>query len=254
MGYDEFVDAVQTLTGTDRRDAEASVGAVLSTLADRVAPGAARELAAALPPEVLGWLHSETEAEALDVDEFMQRIAEREGGVDVEIAERHAKSVFAVVRRAVPPDVLERVEAELPRDVRTLVDLVPLPPVDALVERIATGAHLVPDAARELLDAVLETVAERIAPGEVDDLVSRLPIELHAPLRAGQAQSDHSTRQMGVADFVRRVEARSALPLSDLVPRIRVVFDVLRAVLGVEQFSHVAVQLPRQFDAIVPHR
>jgi uncharacterized protein (DUF2267 family) len=254
MEYDEFISAVQTLTGTNRRDAEAAVRAALSTLADRVAPGAARELAMALPPEVLGWLHTETEAEPFDLHHFVQRIADREGGIDLDIAERHARAVFAVVRRAVPPDVLERLEAELPRDVRSLVDLVAVPPVDALVERVAAGAHLVPDAARQLLDAVLETVAERIAPGEVDDLLARLPIELHPPLRTGQAHADESTRQMDVADFIRRVETRSALPPSDLIARIRVVFDALRDVLGVEQFSHVAVQLPREFDAVIPHR
>jgi hypothetical protein len=33
-----------------------------------------------------------------------------------------------------------------------------------------------------------------------------------------------------------------------------VVFDVLRNALGVEPFSHVTVQLPREYDLVIPHR
>jgi uncharacterized protein (DUF2267 family) len=253
MTYEEMVSAVATSIGADRRRAEGAIAAALTTLAERLSPGLAGALAAELPAEVLEWLHVESGPEPLDVDEFLRRIAKRED-VDVVTAEHHARAVYAVVRRAVSADTVARMHADLPRDVLTVVAGENVAPAEQLVERVAREAGIGAAVARRLLDAVLETVAERIAPGEVDHVVSRLPVELHPALRAGQAHADPSTRRMDVMTFLRRVAARSELEPSDAVPAMRVVFTTLRDALGVETFSHIAVQLPNDFDLVVPHR
>jgi uncharacterized protein (DUF2267 family) len=59
----------------------------MATLAERISREEARELAALLPPEVGPWLWREgSPAEGFDIDEFLQRVAEREG-VDAKTAQ-----------------------------------------------------------------------------------------------------------------------------------------------------------------------
>lgn len=52
-------------------------------------------------------------------------------------------------------------------------------PAAAFVSRVAERAGLHVERARRAVDAVLETLAERIAGGEVDDLIARLAPALH---------------------------------------------------------------------------
>ena len=56
-----------------------------------------------------------------------------------------------------------------------------LPVFDAVAEQ----AGIDRDGARPLTDAVLETLAEPIAPGDADDLAARLPVALHPPMHRG---------------------------------------------------------------------
>ena len=50
---------------------------------------------------------------------------------------------------------------------------------------------------------LLETLAERIAAGVVEDLVARLDPLLHPPLRRGIASSGPAARRMPLAEFLR---------------------------------------------------
>lgn len=68
-----------------------------------------------LPPELAPWIAGTGNAEPFDVDEFLRRVAEREG-VDVETAERHTRAVFEALRRTLTPDEFEDMVAELPKD------------------------------------------------------------------------------------------------------------------------------------------
>ena len=45
---------------------------------------------------------------------------------------------------------------------------------------------------------MLETLAERIAGGEVDDVIVRLPIALHEPLKRGKEMSGGKARRMSL--------------------------------------------------------
>src|SRR2546423_12113163 len=111
MDYDGFLSIVRRWTDADRDAAERAVRATLQTLAEPCSPAIARAVAAQLPPELLGWLHTTTDPERIDVDEFLARLAAREG-VDATTAEEHTRAVFRALRAALPADELRRLVAE----------------------------------------------------------------------------------------------------------------------------------------------
>jgi len=53
-----------------------------------------------LPDELAPWIATTTNAERFDIDEFLRRVADRQG-VEVPTAERDARAVFAVLGHAV---------------------------------------------------------------------------------------------------------------------------------------------------------
>jgi uncharacterized protein (DUF2267 family) len=96
---------------------------------------------------------------------------------------------------------------------------------------------------------VLETLAERIAPGDSDDLATRLPVALHPPLHRGR-DADDVSRRMGPEEFVVRVARRAGMPLGEAVPRIPAVFAVLRRIVG-DEFFDITVQLPDDYRPLL---
>lgn len=107
-------------TGLDADAAERAARATLTTLAERLSPGEARDLLEELPAEMKPWVYTESAAERFDTDEFLRRVAER-AGVDVETAERHARAVFFALGRAVRADEIDDIAAELPQDFEPLI-------------------------------------------------------------------------------------------------------------------------------------
>src|SRR4051794_31762813 len=103
MDYGEFIEITQRETGLDVHAAERAARATLTTLAERLSSGQARDLLEQLPAELKPWLYTECAAEAFTVDDFVRRVAERED-VDLETAERHARAVFFALGRAVSGD------------------------------------------------------------------------------------------------------------------------------------------------------
>ena len=93
---------------------------MLQTLAERIDRGEARDLAARLPAEVAPWIATTSPAEGFDVDEFVRRVAQREG-VDEPTAYGHARAVLDALDRAVGPDELADVAAELSNDYAALL-------------------------------------------------------------------------------------------------------------------------------------
>jgi uncharacterized protein (DUF2267 family) len=139
MDDDEFLTIVQQRLGIGREQAERATRATVETLAQRIAAGEARDLAAELPPELAPWLNAPSEAERFDVDEFLRRVAERED-IDVETAERHARAFFAALSRAISPKELSDMVAELPKDFAPLLPSGPhieFLSADAFVQRAA---------------------------------------------------------------------------------------------------------------------
>ena len=64
-----MIDIVATLAGTDEDHAERAAQAVLTTLAERISAGEARDLAERLPAPLSAWLHTTTGPEPFDYEE-----------------------------------------------------------------------------------------------------------------------------------------------------------------------------------------
>jgi uncharacterized protein (DUF2267 family) len=253
MDHDEFLTIVEQAARAGGDAAERATRATLQTLAERLDRGEARDLAGQLPAELAPWIATMTTAEGFDIDEFLRRVAEREE-VDVATAERHARAVFAALGRAVSPRELADMEAELPRDFAPLFAKGPdveVVPAEAFLARVAERAGLDAAGARRASDAVLETLAERIAPGETDDLISRLPVALHEPLKRGAARADGSARQMGLDEFLRRVADREGTPPLQARDHARAVLATLREAVADDEFFDVTVQLPDEYAVLL---
>jgi uncharacterized protein (DUF2267 family) len=250
VDYEQFLELVQRWSGLDRASAERAVRATLRALRDRLSPGVARAVAASLPAEVLADLHTTRDAERFDVDEFLARIAASEG-VDIGTAERHARAVLLAIRRALPPDQFERLAADLPDDIRALLEPVTIISAQEFLQRVAERAGLDVEEAARATVAVLETLAERIAGGEVHDLITRLPVELHEPLKRGGEQRDRPARRMSVDEFVLRVAARERVSPEQAPQHIRAVLEALREAVGEEYFD-VRAQLPPEYTSVLP--
>jgi uncharacterized protein (DUF2267 family) len=233
---------------------ERAARAVLQTLAERISAGQARDLVEWLPPQLAPWLHTVTGPEPFDVDEFLRRVAAREG-VDVKTAERDAKAVFYALGRLAPKNEIDDLAAELPQDFAALVaeaegQFFTVMPAEEFLGRVAERAGLDANRARLATDAVLETLAERIAAGEVDDLIAVLPLELHPPLRRGRQEGGENARRMSLEQFVSRVAKREAVSPDEAREHARAVFETLREAIPHKEFLDVTAQLPHEYAAV----
>jgi uncharacterized protein (DUF2267 family) len=243
---DTFIVTVQQAADIGRDKAEQANQAVLATLAEHLDRGEARDLAAELPPEIGPYVATADAAESFDVDEFVRRVMAREG-VDAETAERHTRAVFLALGRTVSDKELADVRAELSKDYAPLFPSGPRVDVlsaETFLQRVADRAAVTPDRARRATDVVLETLAERIAGGEVDDLVARLPLALHEPLKRGREHGGEKAHKMSPDEFLRRVAEREGISLEDARDHTRAVLLTLREAVGDEEYFDVTVQLP----------
>jgi uncharacterized protein (DUF2267 family) len=252
--HDRFIGTIGLKAGISPPEAERAARATLQTLAERLSAGEARDLAEQLPPELAAWLATNGPAEAFGVDEFLRRVAEREG-VDPGTAERHAHAVFEALGRVVSEDEIDDMAAQLPSDFEPLVAearhrFVDMMSPDEFRRRVAARAGLDADGSRRATDAVLVTLAERISGGEVEDLIGRLPLELHAPLREGDALSHGAARRMSLDDFVRRIAEREGVTPAEARWHARAVFVTLREAVGEREFLDVSAELPLEYTAV----
>jgi uncharacterized protein (DUF2267 family) len=253
MDDDAFLTIVEQAAGVGRETAERATHAVLQTLADRIDAGEARDLAAQLPPGLGPWLGTTTPAQDFDRDEFLRRVSER-AGVGPPIAEQYARAVFTALSRALTPKEWADMVAELPGDYAPLLARGPdldVMGADVFIDHVGRRAGIERDAARRTTDAVLEALAQRIAGGEVDDLVARLPTELHDPLRRGRERSGDQPVKMSLDEFVGHVaELEGSNPL-DAREHVRAVLRTLREAVGDDEFFDVKVQLPQDYAAVL---
>jgi len=253
LTYDGVLRLVQEAAGTDRSGAELVAHAVLTTLAERIAEGEAQDLAAQLPPELAPWVATKGGAEGFDVDEFLRRIAER-AGTDVSGAERYARAVFLALAQAVTTDELADVAAELSKDYAPLLPrgrYVETLPFEVFLERVADRAGVEEERARRATEAVLEATAERVAGGDVDDLIAHLPVQLHAPLKRGRERTGGKVRRMSVDEFLRRVSDLEGEDVAAAREHARAVFVTLREAIGNEEFFDLAAQLPDDYAPLL---
>jgi uncharacterized protein (DUF2267 family) len=255
VDHDRFIGFVQEVTGLERGAAERATSAVLETLAERLSVGKARDLAEQLPPEVAPWLGTDRGAEPFDAEEFVRRVAKREG-VDRKTAERHVRAVLLALSRSVTTEEFDDMVAELPKSFAPLLprgEHVELMPAEEFFRRVAERAGLDADAAAGATSAVLETLAERIAGGEVRDMIDQLPPELHGPLRRGGALSDGAARRMSLEEFVRRVAEREGVVPAEAHEHARAVLATLREAVTPKEWLDMTAQLPDEYAAVTAH-
>ena len=118
--YDEFIEQVQTRGYmNDRSEAQTATRATLRTLAERLDERQAHDLAELLPPELAEHLRHERAgaAEAISLDEFFERVNERDGEAELPRAVYRAWVVMEVLRYAIGQDRLEEiVRSQLPAE------------------------------------------------------------------------------------------------------------------------------------------
>jgi uncharacterized protein (DUF2267 family) len=217
------------------------------------------------------------DGERVEKGAFLYRIADREGiitgsldRIAVETAERHAAAVLHVVRLVLLPDEVETLAERLPEEARNLLrgsqphphlhgaqphpHSRPHPAItaDALVERVARTARFDHERALLAVEAVLETLAERLAAGEVDDLALLLPGEFQPALELGKLHSGGKAEPFGVDEFLGRVaEREGGTPYEETLDDARFVFRALRETLPRRELDDILAELPGEYDDLL---
>jgi uncharacterized protein (DUF2267 family) len=265
MEYAEFIDEIRWESGEpDVGSAQLAAKATLQTLAERLPRSEAQHLFLELPDETKSWLRSDSDAGAFDIDEFLGRVARREG-VDVETAFDHARAVFFALGDAVGPEEVGRVAAALPWTFEPLVAeaqhrSVKVMRADEFWSRVATRLGVDAATARPITSAVLETLAQRIAADHVRGVMTQLDPLLHPPLRQGLSSAAPEARQMPLAVFLRRVGRLEGLAVDDAALVVDVfehahaVFETLAEAVSDEEWHDVATDLPAEYRGVMPLR
>jgi uncharacterized protein (DUF2267 family) len=271
MEYQEIIDATaRSAGGLDSEAAERAVQATLRTLAERLPGGEARHILRELPAELGPTVYKEESADAgaFGIDEFLRKVADREN-TGLQTALRHARAVFSALGDTLSPDAVSHLEASLPQTFAPLLaearhGFTDMLPAGQFWDRVHTrlggdgGAGGDGPAVRRVTEAVLETLAERIAEGQVEDVVARLDPLLHPPLLRGAASAGPQARRMAVEEFLRRVAAREGATMAeadlfDQMPtHVRAVFATLAEAVGVEEWLDVTAQLPAGYRGLIP--
>ena len=120
MKGEQFIGEVRNLAELDtNEDAEKAIRATLETLRERLAGNEPSNLAAQLPPEIAPYVEGDGGREAFSVEEFYDRVAQRES-IDRDEAVRHARAVATVVQTAVTGGELDDVRSQLSGDYEEL--------------------------------------------------------------------------------------------------------------------------------------
>ncbi len=117
---------------------------------------------------------------------------------------------------------------------------------DEFVGRVQQRAHLASNAeAIGAIRATLQTLAERLAGGEANDLASQLPRELAHYLREPQR-----TEAWTLDEFFERVSKREQVDLPDSVHHSRAVISVLVEAVSPGEIEDILAQLPEEYEAL----
>lgn len=261
--YDRFVSLVGELASLSRAEAELTTRAVLETLAEHLSGDQRQRLAGRLPKALRPSLEQPGLGEQLRHTAFLHRVAEREGitarsldHATLNAAERHTRAVFDVLRLVIEPDDIEAISALLPADIRGLLrgpvrHPRPVITADELVGRTAQAAGVDRERALRALEAALETLAERLAGGEVLDLERLLPGELRPALELGTLRSAGKAARISLDEFVSRVAERDDATLEEALDLTRAVFATLRETLPPQELDDILAELAHDYDPIL---
>ncbi|WP_433618506.1 DUF2267 domain-containing protein [Dactylosporangium sp. CA-139114] len=231
----------------DSAAARDAVRAVFVTLSERLMAGVIQRLRAHLPDELAQDLRPQPH-QPFDADEFLRRVAERAGS-DVATAERYAKAVFLALSRALEPEDLKAVLSELSKDFRPLTEKArrPANQLREFVGRVADRTGLDEQRALSISEAVLETLAERIAGGEVDDLIKELPHDLRPALERGKERSAGRARKMELDEFLTLVADRAGVSVEEARDYAGAVLATIHDAVTEKEFRDLVSELPRSY-------
>jgi uncharacterized protein (DUF2267 family) len=255
--YERFLTTVGEQTGLDRDESERAAMATLATLAERISKAHADELAEDLPERLGFWLaDTEENAEPFHVEEFARRVADREE-TDAATGVRHARAVFRALARVAPAYEIDDLVDELPHEFEPLIGDVAAeimtraqPEVRILgefLDRVRRRADLDRVEAERAAAAVLETLAERLAAGEVEDLQAALPGPLREPLERGKVHVRGQPRRMSLDEFVDRVAQKEDTSFDAAFDHTRAVFATLAEALPPSELRDILNDLPRVY-------
>jgi uncharacterized protein (DUF2267 family) len=260
--FERFITLVRLGTDSDRRHAERTAQAVLTTLFERLSGGQADDLVQyLLPPD--GFVGGESTlrnrpADHFGLDEFLRRVDRREH-VDQDTARAHAATVLHALRLVVPTREFEDAVDQLPKEYSELWSAAwrpfrPLMPIDELRRLVAERGGLDTEEAGRSLEGVLEALAEGLPDKEVDELARRMPDELRAVLDHGRARRT-APRRLDADGFVQLLAERMQTDPHHAHVYARTVFQVLPEVLDDRMLADLLVQLPDDYaDLLCPDR
>ena len=120
MKGEQFIGEVKNLAELDSNEAaQKAVRATLETLKERLAGNEPSNLAAQLPPEIAPYVEGEGDGESFPLDEFYDRVAQKEG-VGRDEAAKHARAVVTVLQTAVTVGELDDVRSQLGNEYKEL--------------------------------------------------------------------------------------------------------------------------------------
>jgi uncharacterized protein (DUF2267 family) len=266
VDYRGFITTVEREAAIpDDDQAERAACLTLHTLAQRITPGEAEDLAERLPEELQPCLRADEPLQRFHVDEFLQRI-EAELAADHATAERTARGVFTALWKAVGPDEFADMRAQLPRDFEPLLDAAvgaaeprpridtpqsPAVTLDEFLDRVAERAGLDRETARRAAEAVLEVLARRITRGEVEDLEPFLPPELREAMERGRPPGPATNIPMSLDEFLDRLARLEHVDRANATKHARAVMHVLREVVGPKEWHDTLAQLPGEYRILL---
>lgn len=254
--YERFLATIQRGAELDRDHAERAAMATLVTLAERIPRGRAQELAEDLPERLRDWLaDAKDRPEDFRVEEFFRRVADREE-VDGATAAQHARIVFRALSRVAPAYELDDLVDELPHEFEPLVgdvarQIADRPPeistLSEFIERVERRSDLDRVQAERASEVVLETLAERLAGGEVDDLEEALPGQFREALERGRYHVHGKPRRMSLDEFVDRVARKEEVSFDEAFSHVEAVFRTLTEALPPREVRDILHELPRGY-------
>jgi uncharacterized protein (DUF2267 family) len=119
--YDQMVKAVDERAGiTDRAEAERTLRVVVQALSDRLIGGEADDLLAQLPEPLKSEIIVTPEADPMNPQEFVERVA-RDLGVAEDEARDRVRAVFGALREAVTEGEWDEVVGQLDKTYAPLI-------------------------------------------------------------------------------------------------------------------------------------
>lgn len=263
MDHETFITTIAEEAQVSREEADRAARVTLTTLAERLTAGEARDIGKQLPEELRPCMETEGKAEPFHLDEFVRRVADR-AGVEPATAERQVRAVFTALAESLSAEEFHDMASELPKDFAPVLreaeqrlgirkqpvrdDVLPYDDFVAAVMRRA-GADR--GDAEDATSAVLEILAERISGGQVEDLELELAVELHPPLERGNGRTDGAATPLSLEEFLQGVAALEDTTPQSARDHARAVFATLREAVTEDEFSDMTAQLPREYRRVL---